>query len=342
MNWRHLHGRFVPALFLPERAAEHGDDFTGENFESEAKVTCGLCHEDIAPVYRRYSYTYTNDDGSEVISHNAHEHDPAEIKRWEKGVIVHNCVYSNFDAAERYLRRARNGYSRTIANNTSLIRQNEETIAIRLHATDIITLRRDGSISFSSGGWRTPTTSNRLNRVQGFFKWSERMPDPNPAYGPDSIWVISKRDGWQGDSPVYIFHDGITFAANGKADGELFDEKLAENKAKRAANVASQRKIRGRITAYTNRTMKALAEGLPVDQGHDTLLSDELRAIVESLEPSGPLTMRIIARTLPGDVREWLNFNECQGHVLMGDLAPVVEPIVRRKIAETLTHELVR
>jgi len=54
------------------------------------------------------------------------------------------------------------------------------------------------------------------------------------------------------------------------------------------------------------------------------------------------LTMTIVARELPGDVREWLNFNERQGEVVMGDLAPIVEPIVRRTVHETLTRTLVR
>jgi len=51
---------------------------------------------------------------------------------------------------------------RKIANNTWLERRGE-SIAIRLHATDIVTLHRDGTATLDTGGWLTVTTKSRMN-----------------------------------------------------------------------------------------------------------------------------------------------------------------------------------
>lgn len=51
---------------------------------------------------------------------------------------------------------------RKVANNTILARRGED-IALRLHSTDILLFRRDGSVVYNSGGWRTSTTKSRMN-----------------------------------------------------------------------------------------------------------------------------------------------------------------------------------
>jgi len=64
---------------------------------------------------------------------------------------------------------------RQIANNTTLIRRAEDTIAVRLHATDVVTLYADGTVRLSSGGWATVTTKDRLNTYSPVGRvWSER------------------------------------------------------------------------------------------------------------------------------------------------------------------------
>jgi hypothetical protein len=53
---------------------------------------------------------------------------------------------------------------RKVAHNTHLHRVDADTIAVRLHSTDVVTLHRDGRAVLSSDGWRTVTTKERLNR----------------------------------------------------------------------------------------------------------------------------------------------------------------------------------
>ena len=94
--------------------------------------------------------------------------------------------------------------SRKVAHNTVLhgALGAAESIALRLHSTDILTFHRDGSVTATSGGWKTSTTKDRLNsflphgwRVyqdKGVWYWSRRTLDtsdpeggckPAPGYG---------------------------------------------------------------------------------------------------------------------------------------------------------------
>ncbi len=52
--------------------------------------------------------------------------------------------------------------SRKVANNTYAERRGDD-IAIRLHATDVVTFHRDGTITLNTGGWVTVTTKARIN-----------------------------------------------------------------------------------------------------------------------------------------------------------------------------------
>ena len=57
----------------------------------------------------------------------------------------------SFNRAEELLG---NRDKKKIANNTYLIRLDDNIIGIRLHSTDIIKLYRDGNIVLNSGGYR--------------------------------------------------------------------------------------------------------------------------------------------------------------------------------------------
>lgn len=47
-------------------------------------------------------------------------------------------------------------------------------IVIRLHRTNVVTFRPCGRVILNSGGWRTVTTKERINRYSGIHVWSER------------------------------------------------------------------------------------------------------------------------------------------------------------------------
>jgi hypothetical protein len=84
---------------------------------------------------------------------------------------------------------------RKIAHNTHLHRIDADTIAVRLHSTDVLTLHRDGRAVLSSGGWRTVTTKERLNRYA-----------PCRVYQQRGEWFI------QHDGRTVSFYDGLTLA----------------------------------------------------------------------------------------------------------------------------------
>ena len=64
-------------------------------------------------------------------------------------------------AAEQLVGRCRD--RRKIANNTYLVRRDSDEIAVRLHATDVLTFFADGRIRVNTGGYHTVTTVDRIN-----------------------------------------------------------------------------------------------------------------------------------------------------------------------------------
>ena len=89
-----------------------------------------------------------------------------------------------------------------IANNTIEYTLSDGERRIRLHHTDIIIFKTNGSIVFNTGGWQTVTTKERFNRFgKGRF------------YSDKGIWFYSPGSF---DGPQYAFQDGMTLSRNGK------------------------------------------------------------------------------------------------------------------------------
>jgi hypothetical protein len=107
------------------------------------------------------------------------------------------------EALEQLTGRCSNG--RKVGNNTCLERRENGAIALRLHSTDIITFGTDGATVLNSGGWRTVTTKDRLNR---------HLPDPWRVNSERGFWFLQRN----GDS--FPFADGVTINANGTVTGE--------------------------------------------------------------------------------------------------------------------------
>lgn len=53
--------------------------------------------------------------------------------------------------------------SRRIAHNTWVELRDADTIALRYHATDVVTYKANGTVILTNGGWQTVTTKERLN-----------------------------------------------------------------------------------------------------------------------------------------------------------------------------------
>jgi hypothetical protein len=90
--------------------------------------------------------------------------------------------------------------SRKVGNNTYAERRAGEAIAIRLHATDVVTFHADGSRVLDTGGWTTVTTKDRINAYAfPFHVWSDR-----------GTWKVSRRG-----EVVALYADGMRIGADG-------------------------------------------------------------------------------------------------------------------------------
>lgn len=152
----------------------------------------------------------------------------------------------------------RNHTSRKLANNTYLQRRGD-SIAVRLHATDILTLQLNGDIVLDTGGWTTATTKARFNEFlpRGFRVHSEK-----------GVWYLSHGSFWSFDAAgnatpnnpeyrEYPYADGITIHADDTVSGIGGDPN-------------AKLKLRRRIASYVKGYMSALAAGnVPVPSAGD-------------------------------------------------------------------------
>lgn len=88
--------------------------------------------------------------------------------------------------------------TRKLANNTYCVRRDSETIAIKLHATDVVTYHADGTVTLRSGGYETVTTKDRIKNFG---------PDGIAVYAEKRVWFVSDRFS----GAVTPFLDGMRF-----------------------------------------------------------------------------------------------------------------------------------
>jgi hypothetical protein len=86
-------------------------------------------------------------------------------------------------------------HAKIVDNNTLEIVYSDGTRAVRLHDTDIIRIK-DGITTLTSGGWKSVTTKERLNRFCPWLRLSQTK----------GVWYI------KGGS---MFFDGMRFDGNG-------------------------------------------------------------------------------------------------------------------------------
>lgn len=144
-----------------------------------------------------------------------------------------------------YLKKGKhrkNTIDRPIANNTRVIRRSPTSIAIRLHATDVITFFDNGSIQLNSDGWKTVTTKDRMTRF---------LPSGISIYSERFIWYV------QFNQKKYLYEDGMYLAYDGyvtDANGNLIKQHSKE--------IEKTKRIQLRhIDEYIRNYLKALQQG---------------------------------------------------------------------------------
>ena len=91
-----------------------------------------------------------------------------------------------FDA----LQQLGNKESRKLANNTYLNKRGENTVAVTLHNTDILTYHADGRVIINNGGYETNVTRDRINQFApaGFAVKTVKRAWIAIRYGVESLY----------------------------------------------------------------------------------------------------------------------------------------------------------
>ena len=121
-----------------------------------------------------------------------------------------------------------------IANNTRLFARGDD-IAVRLHHTDVATMHADGSVTLNSGGYRTMTTRDRMQRFAPVRVWSSK-----------GTWYACRASC----GTHHLFADGMRLFADGTCTGAAPDD-----------TPAIERALRKRIKAYAIAFIDALYDG---------------------------------------------------------------------------------
>ena len=115
--------------------------------------------------------------------------------------------------AETLLSRGRGadpcGYkTKKIANNTYLV-ERDEGVAVRLHKTDIVLFKMNGSVVLNSNGWRTITTKKRMNSY---------LPSWIGVYQLKGKWYVLVRSE-VGEIKRYFFKDYMEITQDSRVYG---------------------------------------------------------------------------------------------------------------------------
>lgn len=110
----------------------------------------------------------------------------------------------NYDSCTKQWETTR---KRKLDNNTYL-EARADCYAVRLHATDVIEFHADGRIILNSGGWKTSTTKDRMNKFA-----------PVRISQARGLWTVN----YAGQS--YPYADGMTLHPDGSVSGAGDDPK---------------------------------------------------------------------------------------------------------------------
>jgi hypothetical protein len=106
------------------------------------------------------------------------------------GAKLRRPVHNYFSAQTAYHDLHRGRGRGKLANNTYLVRGENNSYCVRLHSTNIVCFYPDGAIELNSGGHQTVTTKARMNEVlppgwgvsQKNFEWTVHTPGGNHEF----------------------------------------------------------------------------------------------------------------------------------------------------------------
>lgn len=161
--------------------------------------------------------------------------------------LLYSHQYADLDAKLT----GRCSKSRKVANNTYLERRPGGDIAVRLHATDVVTFHADGTATVNSGGWLTVTTKARIN---------DYLPGGIVLTSTKGRWYLVYPGHWdsatdtyvKSDRPAVPYTDGIVLdlATLDVIDGAPFPYDVA-------AEDSENEKMRKAVAKYVANTTAA-------------------------------------------------------------------------------------
>ncbi len=126
---------------------------------------------------------------------------------------------------------------RPYAHNTRIeidtLNLGHEVVTVKYHGNPVVNMFPDGTNTYSSCGWKTSTTKERIN-------WF--LPDGFSLYQEKSVWHIANRNKGEG----YVFADGIAIDSNGSVYNAAPDN---ENEAIKKTIKAIKKFVDGYIKA---------------------------------------------------------------------------------------------
>lgn len=136
--------------------------------------------------------------------------------------------------------------SKKVANNTYLQRRDAETIALKYHATDVVTYHADGRIVLNTGGWRTSTTKLRFN--ESYSGLSLRI------YADKGVWYVAMNNGVPDWENAVTYADGLTLQPNGDGRYHVVESTIGEDPKK-------TQKLRRKVQTYAKAFIAELRAG---------------------------------------------------------------------------------
>lgn len=133
---------------------------------------------------------------------------------------------------------------RKIANNTWLERDEDGTLAVRLHNTRVLIFHKRGDVTVQSGGWNTVTTKNRINRY---------LPSPYRAFSDSQRYGRAMVVGGAGKGLAVV---PCTISVKG-----AFSKKTAKELQEVMIHCAEDRKARARERYKVTFWMRKAREG---------------------------------------------------------------------------------
>jgi hypothetical protein len=149
---------------------------------------------------------------------------------------------------------------RKLENNTYLEQIDQETIGVKLHNTFVVKYHKNGNCTLDSGGWKTVTTKDRINKYS-----------PVRIYQKKGLWFVDE---------TTLYQDKMILLPTGETQGTEPYQKKAQNKLTR------------QIGQYAKDYVAALYKGeIPAPSGGDcwlcSLVDTEGRSWGESMhDPS--------------------------------------------------------